>query len=634
MNKKSIAIVAGLLMASSFNVLSSGGKALAVGNGGSMKCQPFRMNQVHLLPSRFQENMKRDSAWMMSIPVNSLLQSFRNTSGAFSSREGGYMTVKKLGGWESLDCDLRGHITGHLLSAYATLYAQTGSQAVKVKADSIVNGLAEVQQAYGRGGYLSAFAEGLIDRNIQGKSVWAPFYTLHKIVQGLIDQYQMTGNEKALEMAKGMGNWAYNKLKPLSEETRKKMIRNEFGGFNEAMYELYALTQDERYLWVARYFYHNEKIDPLKAGNPDLGTNHANTFIPKLLGEARNYELFGAKDSRNAAELLFWTLVNDHAFVTGELSDKEHLFKPSAQSKHLTGYDGENCCTFNLLKLADHLFSWNPSSKIADYYERALYNHILGQQDPESSMVCYFTPLKTGTYRLYSTRDSSFWCCVGSGFESHVKYASSIYFHSDGKDDASSTVKGITAGKPSLYVNLFIPSQVDWEGTTLTQQTAFPQSSTTTLTVDGKAKEFVLRLRYPAWATQMSIHVNGKKVKATKGADGYVAISRRWNAGDKVEVKFGMQLREEATKDDASQVALVYGPIVMAGKLAPVEHPFSNPAIYNDYYTYDFKIPSPVVEMAKYEGLKSIKNFKTKTGVELVPFYDAHHCRYVVYWQK
>lgn len=616
MNKKSIAIVAGLLLMGSFKAFSQNADALAIGNHA--QCQPFQMNQVHLLPSRFQENMKRDSAWMMSIPVSSLLQSFRNTSGAFSSREGGYMTVKKLGGWESLDCDLRGHITGHLLSAYATLYAQTGSMAVKAKADSIVNGLADVQQAYSRGGYLSAFAEGLVDRNIQGKSVWAPFYTLHKIVQGLIDQYQMTGNEKALEMAKGMGDWAYNKLKPLSEETRKKMIRNEFGGFNEAMYELYALTKDERYLWVARYFYHNEKIDPLKAGNPDLGTNHANTFIPKLLGEARNFELFGAEDSRKAAGLLFWTLVNDHAFVTGELSDKEHLFKPTEQSKHLTGYDGENCCTYNLLKLADHLFSWNPSSKIADYYERALYNHILGQQEPESSMVCYFTPLQTGAYRLYSTRDSSFWCCVGSGFESHVKYASSIYFHSD-KD---------------LYVNLFIPSKVDWEGTTFTQQTSFPQSSTTTFTVDGNSKQFALRLRYPAWATKMDIKVNGKKVKAVKGTDGYVAISRLWKAGDKIEVQLGMQLREEATKDDASKVALLYGPIVMAGKLDKVERPFSDPTQYNDYYTFDFKIPASTVEKAKYEGLKSIKNFKMKNGVELVPFYDAHHCRYAVYWQK
>lgn len=604
-----------LLVASTLSIQA---KTPADNQQKAIKCQPFVLSQVHLLPSRFQENMKRDSAWMMSIPVSSLLQSFRNTSGAWSNREGGYMTVKKLGGWESLDCDLRGHTTGHLLSAYATLYAQTGSAAVKAKADSIVNGLAEVQQAYGRDGYLSAFAEGLIDRNIQGKSVWAPFYTLHKIVQGMIDQYQLCGNEKALEIAKGMGNWAYNKLKPLSEETRKKMIRNEFGGFNETMYELYALTKDEKYLWVAKYFYHNEKIDPLKNGNNDLGTNHANTFVPKLLGEARNYEIFGAKDSRKAAELLFWTLVNDHAFVTGELSDKEHLFKPTKQSKHLSGYDGENCCTFNLMKLADHLFSWNPNSKIADYYERALYNHILGQQDLETSMVCYFTPLQTGAYRLYSTKENSFWCCVGSGFESHVKYASSIYFHS-AKD---------------LYVNLFIPSKLDWEGTIFTQQTAFPQSSTTTFKVEGKQRNFTLRLRYPSWTTKMEVKVNGRKVKAVKGTDGYVAISRLWKAGDQVEVNFGMKLREESTKDDASKVALVYGPIVMAGKLDAVEHPFSDPTKYNDYYTFDFKIPAATVEKAKYDGLKNIKNFKTKQGVELVPFYDAHHCRYVVYWQK
>mgnify|MGYP002521725629 CR=1 FL=1 len=585
--------------------------------------EPFPLSQVHLLPSRFTENMQRDSAWVMSIPVDRLLQSFRNTSGAWSSREGGYMTVKKLGGWESLDCDLRGHITGHLLSAYATLYAQTNSQAVKTKADSIVNGLNKVQQAYGRGGYLSVFAEGLIDRNIQGKAVWAPFYTLHKIVQGLIDQYQLCGNDTALAMAKRMGDWAYNKLKPLSEETRKKMIRNEFGGFNETMYELYALTKDEKYLWVAKYFYHNEKIDPLKAGNNDLGTNHANTFIPKLLGEARNYELFGNRDSRKAAELLFWTLVNDHAFCTGELSDKEHLFKPLEQSKHLSGYDGENCCTFNLLKLADHLFSWKPDSRIADYYERALYNHILGQQDPESSMVCYFTPLQTGAYRLYSTRDSSFWCCVGSGFESHVKYASSIYFHSDN----------------ALYANLFIPSQVDWNGTSVIQQTAFPSASTTTFTIAGKPKSFAFRLRYPSWATKVEVKVNGKKVKAAKGNDGYVAITRLWKAGDKVEVNFGMQLCEQPVKGDASRMALVYGPVVMAGMLDHVEHPFSDPAKYNDYYTFNFKIPASADTQSHIKGVKSFKqtaplHFRTDSGVDVVPFYDVHHCRYVVYWQK
>ena len=501
--------------------------------------QPFALSDVRLLPSRFQRNMQRDSAWIASVPVNSLLHTFRNTAGVFSSKEGGYMTMKHLAGWESMDCDLRGHTTGHLLSAMAYLQ-------MNEKADSIVQGLAEVQQQYGTG-YLSAFGEGLIDRNIQGKSVWAPFYTLHKILQGLIDQYTMCGNKTALDVACGMGNWAYNKLKPLSEETRQRMLRNEFGGFNEAMYNLYAITRDEKYLWVARFFYHNDKIDPLKQGNKDLGTNHANTFIPKLLGECRNYELFGDESSRRAATILFNTLVNDHAFVTGEVSDKEHLFRPETQSKHLTGYDGENCCTYNLLKLADRLFCYQPDSKIADYYERALYNHILGQQDTLTSMVCYFTPLMTGGYRLYSTRDSSFWCCVGSGFESHAKYQSSIYFRGERSE---------ARGERLLYVNLFIPSELNWNGTIIRQETAFPESNKTIITIKPSAlnhQPLAIKLRYPYWATYMK--VNGRKVKAAK--DGYVnyPITQHLSPNTyhpspnthKIEIEFGMTLREEPT---------------------------------------------------------------------------------------
>lgn len=569
--------------------------------------QPFKQNEVKLLPSRFQENMKRDSAWIQSLDVNRLLHSFRNTAGVFSSKEGGYMTMPKLAGWESMDCDLRGHITGHLLSAMA--YLQMWE-----KADSLIQGLAEVQRQYGTG-YLSAFGEGLIDRNIQGKSVWAPFYTIHKILQGLIDQYTICGKETALEVAKGMGNWAYNKLKPLSEETRVKMIRNEFGGFNDAMYQLYSITKDEKYLWVARFFYHNDKVNPLKQGNKDLGTNHANTFIPKLLGECRNYELFGQKDSRDAAETLFWTLVNDHAFVTGEVSDKEHLFNPEAQSKHLTGYDGENCCTFNLLKLSDRLFTYEPRAAIADYYERALYNHILGQQDPESGMVCYFTPLMTGGYRLYSTRDSSFWCCVGSGFESHAKYQSGIYFHNN----------------KEVYVNLFIPSELNADGITIRQESDFPYSNKTTLTTTGVS---ILKVRYPVWATYMK--VNGKKMKV--GKDGYISIhlkSKNHKLLNSTEIEFGMSLREEATKDDPTRVALLYGPIVLAGELDKVEHPFSDPKKYNDYYTFDYGKHQNV----EYRSLKDFKqtsplHFKGPNGIQVKPFYDLHHHRYVVYWKK
>ena len=579
---------------------------------GQVVVQPFALTDVKLLPSRFHRNMQRDSAWIASIPVNRLLHSFRNTAGVYSALEGGYDAGLKLGGWESLDCDLRGHITGHLLSAMAYLQ-------MKQKADSLVQGLAEVQRQYGTG-YLSAFGEGLIDRNIQGKSVWAPWYTLHKILQGLIDQYTMCGNEKALDIAKGMGDWAYNKLKPLSEETRLKMIRNEFGGFNEAMYNLYAITKNEKYLWVARFFYHNDKIDPLKQGNNDLGTNHANTFIPKLLGECRNYELFGDESSRQAATLLYNTLVNDHAFVTGEVSDKEHLFKPETQSKHLTGYDGENCCTYNLLKLADRLFTYQPDSKIADYYERALYNHILGQQDTLTSMVCYFTPLITGGYRLYSTRDSSFWCCVGSGFESHAKYQSSIYFK--GVEELRS--KGVSS--KVLYVNLFIPSELNWDGTIIRQETQFPETNKTTLSVtvpDGSPSGITLKVRYPYWATFMK--VNGKKVKA--GKDGYVMVKN----AKKIVVEMGMMLHEEATKDDPSRVALLYGPIVLGGRLADVSHPFSDPTKHNDYYTFNYGKHDDV----KLGDIKHLGGLRFESnGVQIAPFYDMQHCRYVVYWRK
>jgi len=583
--------------------------------------EPFALKDVRLLPSRFQRNMQRDSAWMASIPASSLLHSFRNTAGVFTSKEGGYMTMRHLAGWESMDCDLRGHITGHLLSALAYLSCNnTKSSPLAEKADSIVRGLAEVQQQYGTG-YLSAFGEGLIDRNIQGKSVWAPFYTLHKILQGLIDQYVLCGNQTALKVAQGMGDWAYNKLKDLDEDTRRRMLRNEFGGFNEAMYNLYVITKEDRYLWVARFFYHNDKVDPLKQGVKDLGTNHANTFIPKLLGECRNYELFGDEDSRRAATLLYNTLTEDHAFVTGEVSDKEHLFKPETQSKHLTGYDGENCCTYNLLKLADRLFCYEPNSKIADYHERALYNHILGQQDTISSMVCYFTPLKTGAYRLLSTRDSSYWCCVGSGFESHAKYQAGIYYKRFKKQGTGDKV---------LYINMFVPSEVSWDGTIVRQESNFPESNVVKLLVRESDSPIILRLRYPSWATYMKI--DGKKVKADK--DGYVSVacSSKVLAPRTFTIELGMELREEPTKDDSSCVALLYGPIVLAGRLADVANPFSDPTKYNDYYSFDYGKHDDV----KLQSLIHLGglHFRTHDGIEIGPFYDMQRCRYVVYWRK
>ncbi|MEY8588599.1 glycoside hydrolase family 127 protein [Phocaeicola sartorii] len=596
-----------------------------------MQVRSFDLKDVRLLPSRFRENMMRDSVWMASIDVDRLLHSFRTNAGMFAGREGGYMTVKKLGGWESLDCELRGHTTGHLLSAYGLMYAATGSELFKQKGDSLVNGLAEVQTALGNG-YLSAYPEELINRNIRGTSVWAPWYTLHKLFSGLIDQYLYSDNQKALEVVVRMADWAYHKLKPLDEATRQKMIRNEFGGVNESFYNLYAITGDERHRWLAQFFYHNEVIDPLKKLRDDLGTKHTNTFIPKVIAEARNYELTEDENSKKLSDFFWHTMIDHHTFAPGCSSDKEHYFDPARFSKHVSGYTGETCCTYNMLKLSRHLFCWTADAAIADYYERALYNHILGQQDPQTGMVTYFLPLLSGSHKVYSTKENSFWCCVGSGFENHAKYGEAIYYHND---------KGI-------YVNLFIPSVVNWKekGLTLRQETDFPAKETTVLTMETQSPvETTVYLRYPSWSKGVKVAVNGKKVAVKQKPGSYIAITRLWKDGDRITADYPMCIRVETTPDNPQKGALVYGPVVLAGKRgtegmqAPA--PDSNPALYNDYYTYDYHIPAGLRTTLKFDVKHPERSvwrvspelkFTTSQGDVIEPLYNIHRQRYVVYW--
>lgn len=596
-----------------------------------LRAESFDLKDVRLLPGRFRDNMMRDSAWMVSIEVGRLLHSFRTNAGVFAGREGGYMTVKKLGGWESLDCELRGHTTGHLLSAYGLMYAATGSDVFRLKGDSLVRGLAEVQEALGNG-YLSAFPEELINRNLRGTGVWAPWYTLHKLFSGLMDQYLYADNAQALEVVKKMGDWAYRKLKPQTEEVRRKMIRNEFGGINESFYNLYALTGNEDYRWLAEYFYHNDVIDPLKELKDDLGTKHTNTFIPKVIAEARNYELTRSGTSRELSEFFWHTMIDHHTFAPGCSSDKEHFFDPQKMSAHLSGYTGETCCTYNMLKLSRHLFCWTGDEAVASYYERALYNHILGQQDPESGMVCYFLPLLSGAHKVYSTRENSFWCCVGSGFESHAKYGEAIYYRND---------RGI-------YVNLFIPSTVNWseKGITLRQETAFPSEEKTVITIKAERPvQTTVYLRYPSWSGRPSVYVNGRKQSVRQKPGSYIALTRQWQEGDRIEAVYPMQVRIETTPDNPGKGALLYGPLVLAGERGTEgmhsPAPFSNPKLYNDYYTYDFHVPAGLpttlqVDMKHPERTllrdgKELK-FTTAQGDVIRPLYDLHRQRYVVYW--
>jgi DUF1680 family protein len=594
----------------------------------------FDLQDVKLFDSPFKENMKRESNWILSLKVKSLLQSFKNNAGVYAGNEGGYFVTPKLGGWESLDCDLRGHSTGHIMSGLALLYATTGDNVYKVKSDSIVNGLVEVQKTLNQGGYLSAYPQNLIDRNIEGKSVWSPWYTLHKILSGLIDQYLYCNNVTALETAKGMSAWAYNKLSMLTKEQRTLILRNEFGGINDSFYNLYAITANPKDKFLAEFFYHDTVLYPLLKGEDILDKKHANTYIPKLIGLTRGYELEGNKDYEKSAEFFWNTVVDHHSFITGSNSDKEKFFKPDHISEHLTGYTGESCNVYNMLKLTRHLFAYEPNSKYADYYEKALYNHILGQQDPESGNVSYFLPMMPGAHKVYSTKENSFWCCVGSGFENQAKYGEFIYYHNAN----------------DLYVNLFIPSELNWKekGLKIKQENYFPESDKTVFTIsNASAIQSTINIRYPEWSNGVGIKVNGKSIKVKKAINGYIPIERKWNNNDKIEVVLPMQLKMNPTKDNANIIAFTYGPIVLSGKLGTEgmlePAPFSNPKLYNDYYTYDYHIPTSFnnkLDVNTKNFKKDIQpienqplNFKLiNEGITLAPIYKIHRERYTIYW--
>lgn len=614
-------------------------RKIAIANTSDIKAFSFDLEDVRLLPSMFRANMERESEWILSLETASLLQSFRNTAGVFSSREGGYMTVKKLGGWESLDCDLRGHSTGHIMSALSYLYASTGDVRYKLKGDSLVSGLAEVQLALeeiGHKGYISAYPEYLINRNIAGQNVWAPWYTLHKIYAGLIDQYLFTGNEQALDLMKKAASWAYQKLRPLSPEQRALMLRNEFGGVNEAFYNLYSITGSLEHKELAEFFYHGDVIDPLADGEAEFYFKHANTFIPKVIAEARNYELHNSPRARNIARFFWNTVVNHQTYATGGNSHKEKFIHHDSISKNLTGYTQETCNTNNMLKLTRHLFTWDASPQYADYYERALYNHILGQQDPESGMVAYFLPLLPGAHKVYSTPEDSFWCCVGTGFENHAKYGEAIYYKND----------------DNLYVNLFIPSELNWreKGVKLVQETSFPAEETVRLTISASANaKWKLNLRYPYWASGVTVKVNGKPVKIKQTPSSYISIDRVWKDGDQIEVNYPMSLHLAEANDDPNKAAIMYGPLVLAGVMGTEGMtglaPFSDPTKYNDYYTYDYRVPADLITNLRIDKRKlevSIKPipgetlaFSTvdqDTNVRLEPIHQIHRKRYVVYW--
>lgn len=605
-----------------------------------LKAYCFDLSEVRLLDSPFKENMERDGKWLLSIPNERLWHSFRINAGMKTDKRGSDTKMPQaLGGWEALDVELRGHSMGHVLSGLALMYASTGDMIYKTKGDSLVAALAEVQQVLNQDGYLSAFPRQYIDRCIAGTGVWAPWYTLHKINAGLLDMYLYADNKLALELVKNMATWAYKKLSNLTPEQLARMLRNEFGGMNEVFYNLYHITGNKEHLELANMFFHHQILDPLAQMQDNLRGLHANTLIPKIIGESVGYELNGNEDKKTIATFFWDDVIKNQTFITGGNSDREGFFVPGKISEHLSGYTGESCNTYNMLKLTRHLFCWYADPKYADYYEQALYNHILGQQDPETGMVCYFTPLIPGAFKLYSTPFQSFWCCVGTAFESHAKYSEGIYYHSDN----------------GLYVNLFIPSELNWKenGIKIRQETKYPENGIIKLTIQSdNLVEFPILIRYPSWAISgAEVRINGKNIKIDQKPGSYITIKRKWGKDDIIDVTYPMTLTLSPVPDNPDEVAFKYGPSVLAAQMGTEgivkPAPYSNPEKPYEYYTYDYKIPENLPHTLKLQTEKisdfiypvngSPLTFRFSDAVipgdiTLVPYFNLHHQRYVIYW--
>jgi len=604
---------------------------LKVSDKVQLNALPFPLRDVRLLDGPFRDAMLRDQKYLLSLDNDRLLSMFRVTAGLPS-------TAKPYGGWEAPDVQLRGHSMGHFLSACALMYASAGDEQFKTKADAIVAELAKVQQALAakgfNAGYLSAFPEEFFDLVDKRERVWAPYYTIHKMMAGLLDMYLLCDNKQALDVLVKQADWVKFRVDRLSDEQQQAALQTEFGGMEEVLTNLYAVTGNQEYLRVARKFDHKRIFDPLSRGEDPLNGLHANTQIPKAIGAARDYELTGEKRYHDVASF-FWERVAKHrSYVIGGNSDGESFFPPETFSKHLGPASTETCNTYNMLKLTRHLFEWEPTVEKMDFYERGLYNHILASQDPATGGFCYYVPLRPGAFKTFSSPEESFWCCVGTGMENHAKYPDTIYFYDD----------------QSLYVNLFIASELKWKekGLTVRQETKFPEEDTTRLSINAdKAIKLVLKIRYPSWAQSgMTLAVNGKKQPINDKPGSYVTIAREWKSGDTVEIRLPMSLRMEAMPDDPKMIALFYGPIVLAGDLgqeglqdanrygpsAPQlgrVKPIDIPAFIGDVKDVLAKVkPTPGAPLTfKTDGLGRPRD------VTLLPFYKVFEPRYTVYWK-
>ncbi|HEX9805750.1 MAG TPA: beta-L-arabinofuranosidase domain-containing protein [Alteraurantiacibacter sp.] len=609
------------LASASAVALLSGGTALARDRAGR---RSLALGDISLKPSVFRNAVETNRRVLFALEPDRLLHNFRR-SAALSPKGEIY------GGWEGRG--IAGHSLGHYLTALSIMAARGDAEARR-RAAYIVSELAACQSAHGDGyvGGTTVERDGAI---VDGKIVfeeirrgeirtsgfdinggWVPLYTWHKVQAGLTDAYRLAGIGDSLPVLLGMAGYLAGVLEALDDEQMQSLLAAEHGGLNEAYADLYALTGEPRWLTLAERIRHKVVLDPLARGEDNLPGLHANTQIPKVIGLAGLHEMTGKPEYAQTSRHFYRLVTDHHSYVIGGNSEGEHFGPPDVVASALTDRTCEACNSYNMLKLARHLWAWEPDAALFDEYERTYLNHILAHQHPETGMYVYFMPLRSGSRRTYSTLEDSFWCCMGSGMESHAKHGDSAFWQDGGE---------------VLFVNLFIPSDLHWRegGMRLSLDTGFPRDEHVALTIeDAPTAERTLALRLPGWCTEPHLSVNGEPVRVSPGP-GYARMTRHWRIGDRIEAHFPMHLVIEAVPDDPNMVTFRHGPLVLAANLGGEEsrEELLAPALI----TADpFRAAKPVAGRPF--------TFRVEQAVPepitLTPFFDQYDNRTAVYFPR
>jgi len=593
--------------------------------------ESFPLERVRLLDGPFKQAMEKNQEVLLKLDVDRMLWPYHEHAGMPTKGE-------RYGGWARKDCV--GQISGHYLSALSLMYAASGKLEFKKRADYMVGELARVQKKNGNG-YTGPVRPEVWDNTFDGTievhkwglgTGYVPWYVMHKTFAGLIDAYQLTGNKQALSVVCALADWAKKGTDTLTEEQFQKSLQCEHGGMAETIANLYGITGNQDYLSLAKRFEHAQITEPLAAKRDELTGKHVNTQLPKILGSARLYESTCDERHSTVAKYFWDRVINERSFASGGLELREHFFAEGEESKHLAWNTCETCCVYNMLKLSGHLFRWTSDVRYMDYYERGLYNQILGSQDPESGGFTYFYSLKPGHFKIYSTPFDSMWCCVGTGMENHSQYGNTIYAHRES----------------TLWVNLFIPSTLDWkeQGVQIRQETTFPDADTIKLSISTKRTQaFDLKVRVPYWATKGAmVWVNGKQETVEAKPESYLTLSRKWKDGDTVKVQLPMSLHLHRARDNKDMVVVMYGPLTLAGELGTEGVPSTFVQSSQAAHSGDMDPPVPVLLIGDKDLASCIKRvegdvlrFKTvgigsPEDVTLIPLHAMHHQRYTVYW--